>query len=392
MTQHAKLSASGAHRWLNCPPSAHIESKYPNTSSVFAQEGSFAHELAELKLNLEYKYINKREYNSKFKLLKTNEYYSEELEEYVNGYVDSVIELVNESKKNCKDVLVEFEQKLDFSDYVPEGFGTGDVVIIGDDTLQIVDLKYGKGVEVSALDNPQLRLYGLGAYLTYGCLYDINKVKMTIIQPRLDNISTEVIEVKDLLNWADKVKEIAELAFKGEGELKAGDHCKFCKAKAECKERAKHNLDVAKKYDFKDGFSLTPLEIADILFQVDEIQSWIKDIKEFALNEATKGVKYPGFKLVEGRSNRQYKDKEEVIKILQDNGYEDIYKPQELKGITDMTKLLGKKKFETILADLIIKPQGKPTLVPMSDPRSELISIDSAKDDFKDDIEMEIPF
>lgn len=388
MTQHAKLSASGAHRWLNCPPSANIESKYPNTSSVFAKEGSFAHELAELKLNLEYKYINKREYNSKLKDLKSNEFYSEELEEYVNGYVDNVIELVNESKKNCKDILVEFEQKLDFSDYVPEGFGTGDVVIISDDTLQIIDFKFGKGVEVSAVDNPQLRLYGLGAYLTYGCLYDIDKVKMTIIQPRLDNISTEVIEVKELLEFADKVKKIAELAFKGEGELKAGDHCKFCKAKAECKERAKQNLDVAKKYDFKDGFSLTEIEIADILFQVDEIQSWIKDIKEFALNEATKGVKYPGLKLVEGRSNRQYKDKEEVANILKANGYEDIYKPQELKGITDMTKLLGKKTFESLLEELIIKPQGKPTLVPMSDPRSELISIDSAKDDFEE----EIPF
>ena len=391
MTQHAKLSASGAHRWLNCPPSANVEAKYPNTTSVFAEEGSFAHRLAELKLNLEYKYIHKAGYNTILGALKKNDFYTEELEDYVDSYVNTVIELINESKKNCSDVLVEFEQKLDFSEYVPEGFGTGDVVIIADDTLQIVDLKYGKGVEVSAEDNPQLRLYGLGAYLTYGCLYDISKVKMTIIQPRLDNISSEIIEVKELLKWADRVKQIAELAYKGKGEFKAGSHCKFCKAKAECKERANYNLELVDKYNFEADVFLAPEEIADILFKADDIQSWIKDIKEYALNEATKGVKYPGFKLVEGRSNRQYKDKAEVVKVLQDNGYQDIYKPQELKGITDMTKLLGKKNFETILSDLVIKPQGKPTLVPMSDSRPELLSTDSAKEDFKEDLE-EIPF
>lgn len=394
---HARLSASGAHRWLNCPPSVALEGNYQDGSggSEFAREGTFAHELAELYLNLEYGHIKKKQFNSQYKILEKNEFFNIELRDHVENYVNSVVELVNESKAKCKDVIVEMEQRLDFSEWVKEGFGTGDVVVIADGTLQIIDLKFGKGVEVSAINNPQLRLYGLGAYSQYEMLYDIEKVKMTIIQPRLDNISTEELEVDELLKWAEEVKKIAEMAYKGEGEYKAGEHCKFCKAKAECRARAEENLELAKKYDFVESPFLDDIEIADILGFADRVITYFKEVQEFALNKAVnEGVKYPGFKLVEGRSNRKYSDTDQVAKRLLESGFEEdkIYKPLELKGITDITKVVGKKNFEPLLGDLIIKPAGKLTLVTVDDKRPEHESTVSAKHDFEPVDDIEIPF
>ncbi|WP_315168734.1 DUF2800 domain-containing protein [Metaclostridioides mangenotii] len=385
MTVHAKLSASGASRWLACTPSVKLEGNYENTTSVYAEEGTFAHEYGELLLSLEYDYIKKRSFNTKLKKLKENDFYSKELEEYVQSYVNSVIEFVNELKATNQNVIVFLEQRVDFSDWVPDGFGTGDVVAIADNTLHIMDLKYGKGVPVFAEGNPQLRLYGLGAYSEFGFLYDIEKVKMTIIQPRLDNISTEELELTTLLTWADEVKVKAEMAYNGEGEYISGDHCRFCKAKNDCRKRASDNIELAKKYDFADTDILNEFEIADILCWAKNVTDWLKDIQDFALKQAeNKGIKYPGFKLVEGRSNRKYVDETKVAEVLKENEFTEdvIYKPQALKGITDLEKTLGKKAFNELLSDMISKPEGKPTLVSITDKRSEINSIDKAKEDF----------
>lgn len=386
MAQHARLSASGAHRWLNCTPSIKLEENYPSSTSIYAEEGTVAHELAETKLMLEYEKISKKAYNARIKNIQKSEYYNSEMEDYIQSYVDNVIELVNDSKAICDDVIVMLEERLDFSEWVPEGFGTGDVVVISDGILQVIDLKYGKGVEVSATENPQLRLYGLGAYNQFEMLYDIDLVKTTIIQPRLDNISSEEIEVTKLLTWAANVKKKAQMAFNGEGDFVSGEHCGFCRAKNDCRKRAEDNLEKARKYDFADTFTLNEYEIADILGFSKNVQDWLKDVQSYALEQAEKhGVKYPGYKLVEGRSNRKYVDEQEVANVLLNSDYDEekIYKPRTLKGISDMEKAIGKKSFTNLLNDLIIKPVGKATLVAESDKRAEINSIDSAKKDFE---------
>jgi hypothetical protein len=375
---HALLSASGAYRWLNCTPSARLEEKLDDTSSVYAQEGTLAHELAELQLIYELKEITKRTYNTRVKKIRAHELFTKDMPDHVEKYTDFVMEKYAEAIGHTKDALIFLEQKLDFSTYVPKGFGTGDCIIIADGTLEIIDLKYGKGVEVSAENNPQMRLYALGALEEYGYIYDISTIKMTIAQPRLDNFSTEEIPVTKLVFWGmTTVKEAGLLAFKGDGELKAGDWCKFCKVKATCKERAYTLLAVGEKHNRQNPNLLNIEEIAEILKQADDIQSWAKDVQDHALKEARdNGVKFPGWKLVEGRSNRKYKDPDKVAKVLIKNGYEEnkIYKPKEVLGITALQKEIGKKKFTTLLKDLIIKPQGKPTLALEDDKRPELNS------------------
>ena len=272
------------------------------------------------------------------------------------------------------------EQRLDFSKWVPEGFGTGDCLIVADDVLHIIDFKYGLGVLVEAEDNPQMMCYSLGALDIYDGIYDITSVKMTIFQPRRENVSTFTIKKEDLLKWADDfLKPTAELAFNGEGEFKAGDHCTFCKAKATCRKRAEYNLELA-KYDFEMPASLSETEIAAILPKIDDLTAWAADIKEYALQQALSGTEYPGFKVVEGRANRKYTDEKAVAFVVKDNGYDPYEK--KLLGITAMTSLLGKKKFEELLGALITKPQGKPTLVPASDKRPAL---NTAKDDFSEE-------
>lgn len=382
---HARLSASGAKRWMACPPSVALEEQFPDKSSSFAEEGTHAHALAELICRYNNGEMTKRKFNTELKKLQSSEYWNAEMQGYVENYASQVWEIFNEVKKECKDAEILFEQKLDFSAWVEEGFGTGDVVIIADGTVQIIDLKYGKGVGISAEGNPQLRLYGLGAVDTYEMLYDIEKVKMTIIQPRLENYSTEELAVEELLQWAkDEVKPKAELAYKGEGEYCAGEHCRFCKAKAVCRARAEESQKLA-TYDFKEPPMLTPQEIADILFKADEFVKWVEDVKAYALDAAfNKGIVFNGWKVVEGRSTRQYKDEALVAGVLLEEYPEEQIYNKKLKGLTDMTKLLGKEKFEELLGNLIVKPQGKPTLALESDKRPEFKPVD-AQADFEED-------
>jgi len=374
MAQHALLSASSAHRWLACPPSARLCADKQDVGSVYALQGTDAHSLCEHKLKqaLGMDSADPTEHLT---------FYDEEMEQCANDYAAYVMELVAEAKQTCKDPVVLIEQRLDFSQYVPEGFGTGDCVIVADGTLTVVDYKYGQGVEVLADDNPQMCCYALGALELFDGIYDINEVRMVIFQPRRENISVCTMPKEDLLRWAqDELAVKAKLAYEGGGEFKAGDHCRFCKVKATCRKRAEYNLELA-KYDFEMPDTLENDEIAAIITKAEELASWAADVKEYALRQALSGVKYDGWKVVEGRSNRRYTDEGIVAKTVELLGKNPYYEPEVL-GITDMTKLLGgKKKFDEILGDLVYKPQGKPVLVPETDKRPPM---NTAQDDFKE--------
>ncbi|WP_434302640.1 DUF2800 domain-containing protein [Clostridium botulinum] len=381
MTKHAILSASGASRWLVCPPSARLEENYPNKSSEFAKEGTLAHELGELGLKKNLELISTRKYNSEFKKIEADKLFTKDMPDYVEVYVDTCMEKVAEAKAKTPDALFKIEQRLDFSEWVPDGFGTGDFVIIADGTMEICDLKYGKGVPVSAVNNKQMRLYALGAIAEFSFLYDIENIKMTIIQPRLDSISTDEMKVEELLKWAEEeLKPIAKLAYEGKGEFCAGDYCKFCRAKAVCKARADKNMELA-QYDFQEPNTLDNNDIAFILGKADELINWAKDVQEYALEQALKGEEFGGFKVVEGRSNRKWTDEEKIGKILLGQGFlEDIIYTKKLTGITNMEKAIGKKEVTKLLGDYIIKPQGKPTLATITDKRPVY---NSAEADFK---------
>ena len=299
------------------------------------------------------------------------------MEDAANGYAAFVMELLEEIRQTCADPIVMVEQRLNFSRWVKDGFGTGDAVIVADSILQVVDFKYGTGVPVSAEDNSQMRLYALGALDMFGELYDIDSVKMTIYQPRLSNISTDAVNKADLLDWAENtLRPVAELAYKGEGEMNAGSWCRFCKLRTTCRKRAEANLALA-QHDFKLPPTLSDEEIAVILDQLDDLTSWAADIKEYALTAALSGTHFDGWKLVEGRANRRYTNEDAVAQAVIGSGH-DPYE-RKLLGITAMEKLLGKKQFAILLADLVEHPQGKPTLVPASDKRPEMTN---AKNDF----------
>ena len=381
MAKHAILSASGASRWLACPPSARLEQNYPNKSSEFAQEGTLAHELGELGLKKNLELISTRKYNSEFKKIEADKLFTKDMPDYVEVYVDTCMEKVAEAKAKTPDALFKIEQRLDFSEWVPDGFGTGDFVIIADGTMEICDLKYGKGVPVSAIGNKQMKLYALGAIAEFSFLYGIEKIKMTIIQPRLDSISTDEMTVEELLKWAEEeLKPIAKLAYEGKGEFCAGDHCKFCRAKAICKARADKNMKLA-QYDFQEPNTLDNNDIAFILGKADELINWAKDVQEYALDQALQGEEFDGFKVVEGRSNRKWTDEDKIGKILLGQGFlENIIYTKKLTGITNMEKAIGKKEVNRLLGDYIIKPQGRPTLVTISDKRPVY---NSAEVDFK---------
>lgn len=382
---HARLSASGAKRWMSCPPSVVLEEQFPDTGSTYADEGTFAHSLAELLLRYNNDEISKKTYTTRLNKLKANSYYSQEMQDYIEDYARSVWEIVNETKAACPDALILFEQRLDFSDYVPDGFGTGDVVIVADDLVNIIDLKYGKGVGVSAENNPQLRLYGVGAYMEHSMLYDIQRVRMTIIQPRLENVSVEELPAGELLQWVEEnVKPKAALAMAGEGDFQVGDHCRFCKARATCRARANYGLELA-KLEFEEPELLSIEEIGEVLRRADDLVRWVKDISDYAYQEALKGTAFDGWKLVEGRSNRKYTDETIIAGVLDKEGFKDE-QYHKLVGVTDLEKLLGKKRFETLLTEqgYVIKPEGKPVLVPEKDNRPAISTADSAKDDFPD--------
>ncbi len=373
---------------MACPPSARLELQFPTTTTEYAEEGRFAHALAELKLSRAVaNTIKPSVYRKRLAEMQKHPMYSQAMEEHIDYYVSQVAELFLARKKQCLDALVLLEQRLDFSTWVPEGFGTGDVVIISDGSVEIVDLKYGKGVPVSAEGNPQTRLYGLGAIATYEMLYDFSRVRMTIIQPRLENTSTEELTVEELLTWAEEeLKPKAQLAFAGEGEFTAGEHCQFCRAKVTCRARAEANLELA-KYEFQEPFLLSDDEIAEILGQADQLQAWVNDIKTYALEQARDhGKKWPGWKLVEGRSNRRYVDEAEVIRTLLSAGYrEDEITEKSVLSITNLEKLLGKTRFNELLKGLVFKPPGAPTLVPESDKRPEWTRNQAAINEFKEE-------
>lgn len=383
--KHAILSASGAYRWLACPPSARLEERFEETTSTYAEEGTLAHGIAEQKLRFLLKQISAQDYAQALQIFEKNEFYSASMLDYIETYASIVMEKIYEARARSADAVVLLEQRLDFSDWVPEGFGTGDVVIISDGVLEVIDLKYGKGVPVSAEDNAQMRLYALGALATFDSLYDIKTVRMTIVQPRLDSVSSDEITAERLYWWADtELIKRAQLAWEGKGEFQAGEHCRFCRARFNCRARAEANLELA-KMDFRKPELLTDEEIGEVLKQADELKAWVSDVFDYALVQARDhGKKFKGWKLVEGRSVRKYADEEAVAKTLLEAGYKEgqIYE-KKLWGITAMEKLLGKTKFGELLKGLVVKPAGKPTLVPETDKRPELNSTAAAVADFK---------
>lgn len=369
---HAVLSASGSHRWLNCTPSARLELEFENTTSEAAREGTAAHALCEHKLK---KFLKKRSKRP------VSDYNSDEMEECTDAYAKFVMEQYEEAKKSCKDPVLLIEQKLDFSCYVPEGFGTGDCIIIFDDKLHIIDFKYGQGIFVEAEHNPQMMLYALGALEIYDALYDIKEVAMTIFQPRRENVSTWTIPIEELKAWAEEeLKPKARMAYDGEGEYLPGEWCTFCKAAVKCRARAEEKMKLA-RLEFKMPPLLTDAEIEEVLNVLPDLTKWANEITAYASEAAIHhGKEWNGFKVVEGRSNRKYRDELLVAEAAREHGYTDIYR-QTLIPMTEMQKLMGKSTFEEILGDLIYKPPGKPTLVPNTDKRPAM-NVTNAENEF----------
>ena len=379
MAEHAVLSASGSHRWLNCTPSARLELEFENTGSEAAREGTAAHALCEHKLKRALHMRSRRP---------ASDYDSDEMEECTDAYVDFVMEQYETAKQVCEDPVILIEQRLDFSCYVPDGFGTGDCLIISDDRLHIIDFKYGMGVLVEAEDNPQMKLYALGALAVYDALYDIREVSMTIFQPRRENVSTWTIPVEDLKAWAEnELKPRAKMAYDGEGEYLPGEWCTFCRAAVRCRARAEEKLKLAQT-EFRMPPLLTDAEIEDILAVLPDLTKWANEIAAYALDTALNhGKEWNGFKVVEGRSVRKYRDEAAVAEAAKEAGYKDIYR-QSLIPLTEMQRLMGKDRFEEILGGLITKAPGRPTLVPKSD-RRPAMNVSNAINEFyeiKEDI------
>lgn len=373
MAKHALLSASGAHRWLECTPSAQLELQFPQSTSEYAEEGTAAHELCELTTRYWLGEISEAEYENQRDELAKGKYYSAEMQECANDYAKFVAEKTAAARETCEDAFTALEVRVDFSKYVKDGFGTGDCIIVSDNVLEIIDFKYGKGVRVEAAGNPQMKLYALGAYLEYNTLFDIDSVRMTIFQPRLSGVqSSDEITVKELLEWAEKyVKPRAKLAYKGEGEFAPSEEvCKFCRAKAQCKARADKNLKLFD--EAPDVLLLTPEDAGKILEQAGDIQSWLADLESLVSSTLLAGQPVEGWKMVEGRSNRRFADELKVVDAMKAAGYdESLLYERKLITLTQMEKDFGKKAVAETLGELIVKPQGKPTLAPAKDKRPE---------------------
>jgi len=386
--EHALLSASAANRWFNCTPSAKLEdAEGPRTSSVYADEGTLAHELGELYIRHDVLgTVDDQAFSDRFDEIMNNQLFSEEMLDVVPIYVDYCTEQFNAARTNDPQAIMEVEQKLDLTEFVPESFGTADCVILGGNLIEVVDYKHGKGVPVYAEWNKQLMLYGIGALRKYDVLYDIEEVRVTIVQPRINNISSWQISVEELLKWAEEeLKPTAKLAFAGQGELKAGDWCKFCAVKNRCRTLYQQNVEIA-KYDFQEPLLLTDEEIADILTRTPALVEWANSIQEYAQNLAiNQGKTWPGFKLVEGTSRRKWLNDDAVAEAIFSKipeASEDQIYDMKLKTITQIEKIFGKKVVAEQLSDVIVKPQGKPTLVPISDKRPAL-GTEEAINDFK---------
>lgn len=378
---HALLSPSAAHRWLNCTAAPLLEKDVKDNGSTFAEEGSLAHAIAAKKLKTFLK-LDTSEEDKEIAELK-DKYYCGEMEEYTDAYVSIVLEKFNAAKQRTKDAKLLVEVRLDFSHYVPEAFGTSDVVIIADDLMEVIDLKYGKGVKVSAIENPQMKIYALGAYDAFSFDYKIENIRMTIIQPRIDNLSEYEMTIQDLVNWTvDVLQPKAKEAFSGNGRQMPGKWCQFCKVNGRCRALAEQCTGIVKKHP--DPTLIKPEDMAEhVLPLIPVVKTWLSSVEEYTLEQALAGTQYVGYKLVVGRSIRKITDADAVIDLLEKAGYakDMITKPTELKSITDLEKLVGKKKFSTLCADHIFKPDGKPTLVPDEDKRQAL---NPMVDDFKD--------
>ena len=375
MRPHALLTASGSKRWLSCTPSARLEATFAEKETTAAAEGTAAHALAEYKVKRALRYFCKRP---------VSEFEDEVMDMATDDYAAFILEAMAEMRKAGADPTVMIETRLDFSDWVPDGFGTGDCIIIGGDTLHIVDLKYGAGVLVEAEGNSQMMLYALGALQQFGCLYDVKKVLMTIFQPRRENISTAEMTVEELMAWAEtELRPKAQLAFAGEGEYLPGEWCLFCRAADKCRARAEANLKVA-----REEFGLPPLltdeEVEALLPRLPDLVKWANELQAYALDAAVNhGKQWRGFKVVEGRSIRKYADEDAVASAAEAYGYKDIYQ-KKLINLGDLEKLMGKKKFQEVLGAFIVKPPGKPTLVPVSDKRPAL-TITNVKEEFTEE-------
>ena len=359
---HAILSASASHRWLKCLPSARWEQQFPDKTSAYAEEGTRAHALAERTLK-------------EFREGGSPEVVSDdaEMKEAIQSYVDTVVEKYTEARQASPDAKLLIEQHLDFSKYVPEGFGTGDCLIISDKILEVCDLKYGKGVEVSAQGNSQMRLYALGAIEAQEMFWGFDKVRMTIIQPRIGNVSSEEMSVEDLKTWGAIAHQRALLAFDGKGQLTAGDHCRFCRCRTVCRAYADY-MTAPLKEAFKMPQELQPDEISEIVLKAKKIKNWLEDIETYALVQAMDGRKLPGLKLVAGRSVRKIINSDLAAGKLLEAGYkpEEIYKPQSLQTMTELKRLCGAKKLEALLEGNMETTKRSPALVPESDKRPAL--------------------
>ena len=373
---HSVLGASAADRWMNCTPSAQLTAGMEDEATTFAAEGTAAHALCEWKVRKALKMRAGRR--------PTPDYWTDEMEEFTDDYRDFIMDLVGQAKLTCKDPVTLIEQHLDFSCYVPDGFGTGDFLLVADRELNVVDFKYGRGVAVYADHNPQMMLYALGALNLFDCLYDIEQVTMTIFQPRLSSISTWTISAEELYKWAEEVlRPKAELAAKGEGEFISGSWCRFCKARNICRARAESFLELA-KMEFQPPALLSDEEVAEVMEKADELSKWASDVMAYAQAEAIEnGKHWNGYKLVEGRSTRRFIDEKKVEEAAKGAGYTDIYN-KSLITLTAFEKLMGKDTFKEVLGSFVTKPAGKLTLVPVSDKRPE-VTVNTVNDEFQED-------
>ena len=378
MAGHALLSPSASHRWLHCTAAPRLEEGIKDEGSDYAAEGTLAHAYCAMKLK---NFLGLPTDGEKEEIAALQEKYGTgEMAEYTDTYVTIVLEKYNAARASTPDAQLLVETRLDFSDYVPKAFGTADAIIIADGTMEVIDFKYGKGVKVSAVENPQMMIYALGAYARFAFEYRIDNLRATIVQPRIDNLSEYEITVEELTAWAANVlAPAAEKAYKGEGPQTPGAWCQFCKVKNQCRALASKCKEVVAV----DPKLITPEELAkDVLPMVPIVKTWISGVEDFALAQALSGIQLPGWKIVEGRSVRKITDTDSVAAVLTKNGYKqnDIFKPVEMRTITDLEKLVGKKQFAAMCGEWINKPQGKPTLAPEGDKRK---AIDPIADDFK---------
>ena len=384
---HALLSASGASRWIACTPSPRLEESFENKSSSFAEEGTLAHEFAELMLHVKYEGLTGTKGSKALAVIKENPLYSEDMPDHVQKHVDYVIQQFTEAKRLTPDAVLLIEKKVDITHLIEEGFGTCDVIIIADGTMEVIDLKYGMGIRVSAEDNSQLKLYASGALEEYEMLYDIHTVRLTITQPRMDSISSWEISTEDLIKWGQEVvKPKALEAYSGAGEQVVGEHCHFCKAAPKCKAQLELAKATAQKAFTDDEVQLiSDEELIDMYAKIPLIKKWFDKVTDHLYQEALDGKKWEGYKLVDGQSRRGWLDEQAAIDVLQAEYDERHYLSTKLKGIGDIEKLVGKKEFPVLLGEVVGFKKTAPSLVPESDKRPAL-GIDQAKMDYSDDL------